>query len=206
VARRRRRRSEPGGEPAESASRVADDAAEAAARLAGMGTPGGPSLSSARRRRRAPVDPELLRRAQSGDITRATASTEAELSAIYRTEYLARRASRPDLSARQALGHRAPEPSPPSITALVDLPGGGVGYRDFDGLRPMERGRIGRHEGLIGQLIAGRISAAAFRRRVRRWAPVGGFKLASDPGAVISAVTERRAAGEPLGPYPEGAT
>jgi len=125
---------------------------------------------------------------------------------VDREIYERRRAKRPQLTVRQAVGHRPREASAPSIVALVDHPDGGVGYRRFAGLRPMERRRVGRHDALVGQLIAGRISAAAFRRRVRRWAPVGGFKLASDPGAVISAVTERRAAGEPLGPYPEGAT
>lgn len=149
---------------------------------------------------------ELLRRAQAGELRRGnTIPGTAARRAVDRAEYLRRRAAAPDRSAREALGHRPPEATVPTITALVDLPGG-IGYVQLEGLRRLERQRIGRHDSLIRQLDRGQISPAAFRRRVRRWAPVGGYQLASDPAAILAAVDARRQAGEPLGPYPEGGT
>jgi hypothetical protein len=152
---------------------------------------------------------QLQAAADAGVLTRSnTAPGTAGRRAVDRAIYERRRAAgqrRGAPTARAALGHETPTQRP-TITALVEVPGG-IAYLDFAGLGRRDRARIARHDALIGQLVGGTLAPSAFRRRVRGWVPLAtGHRLASDRTAVLAAVGARREAGEDMGPYPERGT
>ena len=93
----------------------------------------------------------------------------------------------------------------PTVSALVRHADGLVGYVELAGLTRRERSRVARHDALLAMVTDGRMTAAAFRRRVDGWVPVAGLQLVSDPAAAKAAADVQRQLGEPLGPYPEGA-
>jgi hypothetical protein len=70
-----------------------------------------------------------------------------------------------------------------------------------EGLNRRQRSRVGRYMGLVEQLDHEKLSAAAFRRRVRRWRPIAGQRFLSDPEAVRAVVQRRRAADQEIFHY-----
>jgi hypothetical protein len=134
-----------------------------------------------------------LVRTERHELTRSTARTAEERSAVNRVEYLARRTARPDLSARQALGHEAPGDVLPTATFFAQLGAGPTLLVDVTVSRRDAR-RVGRYLSLVGLLKEGRLAPAAFERRVRSWLPVtildplglrGRVRFLSDPAAVL---------------------
>jgi hypothetical protein len=135
-----------------------------------------------------------LVRAERHELTRSTAGTAEERSAVNRVEYLARRTARPDLSARQALGHETPGDVLPTVTFFTQLGAGPTLLVDVTVSRRDAR-RVGRYLSLVGLLTEGRLAPAAFERRVRSWRPVtildppglrGQVRFLADPAAVLA--------------------
>jgi hypothetical protein len=62
------------------------------------------------------------------------------------------------------------------------------------GLHRRDRVRAARYAALSSNLVQGRISPAAFRRRVSRWAPIAGHRFLADPDAVVALLEQQRAA------------
>ena len=148
------------------------------------------------------IDPDLLGRARRGELSRSsTRPGTAERRAVDRLQYLRRRAAHPDLSARQALGHPRPGDVRPTISLMVaDAPRFVV--IETDNRRDLTR--AARYDNLVSQLASGRISPAAFRRRVGSWRPIGDHKFLSDPGAVLAIIEARRAGELELFVYSSG--
>jgi hypothetical protein len=135
-----------------------------------------------------------LVRAERHELTRSTAGTAEERSAVNRVEYLARRTARPDLSARQAAGHEALGDVLPIVTFFAELGAGPTLLVDVTVSRRDAR-RVGRYLSLVAQLTEGRLAPAAFERRVRSWRPVtildppgfrGQVRFLADPAAVLA--------------------
>lgn len=134
------------------------------------------------------IDPELLRRAQAGELRRSnTRARSPEREAVYRANYLARRAAAPDRSARQALGHRPGGPPRHawqhvfSTDGVVDLTTRGV----------REGSRVGRHLGMVGALLGGSMTDAAFARYWRTHSRrAGGYELEGDPAKIRALVRQ----------------
>lgn len=130
-----------------------------------------------------------------GRLTRRTARTPAERRAVYRVTYRRRAARRgPGETVRQALGHRKLGAATPRATLYVERDGVPALLYDVE-LSRRDLGRAARYLSLVGQLLAGHLSPAAFRARVSRWRPItvlgppevaGQYQFLSDPDAVIA--------------------
>jgi hypothetical protein len=147
------------------------------------------------------VPPALLARARRGELTRAnTAPGSPERSAVDRAVYERRRARRPELTVRQALGHKGRLDVLPTVTFFAQLGAGATLLEDVTVSRRDAR-RVGRYLSLVAQLTEGRLAPAAFEHRVRRWRPVtildpaglrGQVRFLSDPAAVLALVEIER--------------
>jgi hypothetical protein len=137
------------------------------------------------------IDPGLLAAAQRGELTNAnTAKGTPERRAVDRVKYLRRRAAQPELTARQALGHPKPGDVLPQISLMIGAP---PRFVIIEALSRRDLRRAGRYDHLVRQLDEGRISPAAFQRRVRGWRPIVGERFLSDPDAVLALLEDRRA-------------
>ena len=148
-----------------------------------------------------PVDPELLRRARlprgaEGRLTLATARTAEERRAVRRAQYLTRRAARPTVSARTALGHVPPGSSQPAATFFT-IPESGGAARLLVGVEVSRADlrRVGRYLHCVRDLRESRIAPRAFRRRVSGWKPIevlgppefaGWYRFVSDPATALA--------------------
>jgi hypothetical protein len=140
-------------------------------------------------------DPELLRRARKGEITRAnTVPGSPERSAVDRITYERRRAHHPELTARQSLGHERAGDVPPTVSFFAQLGAGAALLEDVTVSRRDAR-RVGRYLSLVGLLTEGRLAPAAFAARVKNWRPVtilgppgfrGQVRFLADPAAVLA--------------------
>ncbi|MDA8037631.1 MAG: hypothetical protein M0Z69_00430 [Actinomycetota bacterium] len=158
------------------------------------------------------IDPALLARAgyprgRPGRLTRRnTASGSPERRAVYRVEYVWRRA---DLgggeTVRSRLGHG---PADRSMPALADHP---PRWLDFTGLTRAEARRLARYWSVVefyllreGSVIEIADRDREFRRRISRWAPFRGHRLLADPAAIRVLLERRRASGQPVFYYTRG--
>ncbi|MDA8314740.1 MAG: hypothetical protein M0010_06135 [Actinomycetota bacterium] len=158
------------------------------------------------------VDAELLGRARLpvGDPDRLTlagarrigdpARRREALQAVRRAQYLTRRAARPTVSAREALGHVPAGSSQPVGTFFAVPEGGGdavllVGVE----VSRADLRRVGRYLHLVRDLREGRVTGRAFVRRVSGWRPItvigppefaGRYYFVSDP-ATATALSAR---------------
>jgi hypothetical protein len=107
------------------------------------------------------------------------------------------------LTVRQALGHPAREDVLPTATFFVQLGAGATVLEDVTVPRRDVK-RIGRYLALVDLLNEGRLSFAAFERRVRIWRPItvldpkglrGEVAFLSDPAAVLVLADAERGAG-----------
>ena len=149
--------------------------------------------------RRQPPD-ALIAQARRGVLTRSntrpgTRGRQAADAAMYR----ARAADRAEgETARQRLGVVK---STRSMPALFGDPPRWV---DLDNLSRAEARRVGRYNAMVRQLAEGKLSPAAFRRRVSSWRPFRGEHFLSDPGAALALLEVRRAGDEELFYYERG--
>jgi len=149
------------------------------------------------------IPAELLAAARAGDLRISnTRKGTIERSAVYRANYLNRRTAESGKTAREALGHRK-RGTGGSISALVTNP---PRYTILEDAGPSELKRAGRHNGLVHELLGGRMNPKAFERRVRSWAPIRGERFISDPAEIFQVAEQRRAAGLPLFEYEEATT
>ena len=148
------------------------------------------------------LDPALFRRAFLGELKRSnTLPDTPERQAVDRVTYERRRGRHPELTARQALGHRSPTDTPSQISLMVDEP---PRFVIVEGLIYRDLKRAGRYDSLVGKLEENRIAPAEFRRRVRSWRPIAGFRFLSDPAAVLALLDERRASDQEVFVYSSG--
>ncbi|MGO8679162.1 MAG: hypothetical protein ACLQVX_25250 [Limisphaerales bacterium] len=113
--------------------------------------------------------------------------------------YRARAADRAEgETARQRLGVVK---STRSMPALFGDPPRWV---DLDNLSRAEARRVGRYNAMVRQLAEGKLSPAAFRRRVSSWRPFRGEHFLSSPGAARALLEVRRAGDEELFYYERG--
>jgi hypothetical protein len=154
---------------------------------------------------RQPVDPELLKAARQGLLTRRnTGKGTAERRAVDRWTYLERRKAHPELSARQAAGHEAPGDTGPWGTFFGQT-AAGVAVFFMVRLSRRDERRAGRYMALVGQLAAGRLSGNAFRAKVNSWRPITvvypdgnrEVRFVSDPAAALVLANEVRGEGPP---------
>jgi hypothetical protein len=73
----------------------------------------------------------------------------------------------------------------------------GRGWVELEGLSRGERVRAARYAALASNLAQDRITPAAFRRRVSRWAPIAGERFEATPFIVTAINDERHEAGLP---------
>lgn len=140
--------------------------------------------------------PEQLRAVREGLLPRSFARSHpgtVGARAIRRVEYLDRRAAHPELTARQALGHR-PAPPPAAMSAILR----GRGFVIVEAPSRSERSRIARYDSLIGQLRWNELDPRAFQRRVRRWRTLRGEHFEDNPAVVLAILATRAEAGETL--------
>jgi len=78
-----------------------------------------------------------------------------------------------------------------SISALLDRPNP---WAELNTPTPGEARRAARYDALVGQLAAGRLSPADFRRRVESWRPIRSEHFLADPDRVLAELEVRRAA------------
>jgi len=143
--------------------------------------------------RRQPPD-VLIAQARLGLITRGntrpgTKGRQAADAAMYRAR-VADRAE--EETARERLGVVK---STRSMPAMLDSPPRWV---DLDNLSRAEARRVARFSSLTGQLAEGKLSPAAFRRRVSSWRPFRGEHFLSDPDAALALLEARRTSDEEL--------
>ena len=153
-----------------------------------------------------PVDRGLLARAARGELTRRTARTAEERRAVYRAQYLARRAAAPDVKAREALGHHGPLERPRVATFFAQTPEG-ARLVTLEGVSAADQRRAGRYmraaQGLArgtyrtrsGEALTGHLADRHFARRFSRWQPIAGMEVVSDPDTVKALVVVNRETG-----------
>jgi hypothetical protein len=78
-----------------------------------------------------------------------------------------------------------------TITALI---GPDAAFVEFRSPTRGEARRLGRYDQAVGDLARGRLSPAAFRRKVSSWRAVAGQHLTADPAAVLARLDQLRAA------------
>jgi hypothetical protein len=125
--------------------------------------------------------------AQEYSRRRARAAARGHRS--FYTERVARGAER-GLSRSQAAGHRrAAEPSPRRLSAARTSTFSiftASGERLDERVNRAEAKRLGRYYVEVRRLERGEIGPSQFRRKVSRWAPVAGHKLAADPNVALA--------------------
>jgi hypothetical protein len=87
------------------------------------------------------------------------------------------------------------------MPALFDDP---PRWADLDGLTRLEARRVGRYNAMVRQLAEGKLSPAAFRRRVSSWRPFRGEHFLSDADAALALLEVRRTGDEELFYYERG--
>jgi hypothetical protein len=146
------------------------------------------------------IDPDLLAQAQRGELSRTnTRQGTAQRRAVDRVSYLKRRASRPDLPAREALGHEVDLARPKVASFYAADP---IQLITLEGVTGAEMRRAGLYMVAARQLLeshgrSGREweqAAKAFEQRFSRWKPIAGRTLLTDPRAVVALAEELRAA------------
>lgn len=149
------------------------------------------------------VDPELLRRAQAGELTsRNTLRGTPERRAVDRATYLRRRAARPALPARAALGHRVRGSRPRVVTFFTDT-NGPARVVEVSGVSRRDVHRAASYTSAVAALLHDLQVASeradqikrTFRRRWRRRAPIAGLAFLADPDAVVALATAFREEG-----------
>jgi len=144
--------------------------------------------------------------AQRGILGRGnTRPGTAGRQAVDRFLYLRRkRQGRPGETAREALGHDRPAVrANRAISVFVDRPDP---WMVLAAPTPNETRRAARYDALVGQLASGRLSPAAFNRRISGWRPIRGERFLSDPDRVLAEIERRRASDEELFYYESGRT
>ncbi len=149
--------------------------------------------------RKRPPD-NLIAAAQRGLLTRSNTKPGTRgRQAADAVTYRARVADRaPGETARQRLGV---VPTERSMPALFDDP---PRWADLDGLTRLEARRVGRYNAMVRQLAEGKLSPAAFRRRVSSWRPFRGEHFLSDADAALALLEVRRTGDEELFYYERG--
>jgi hypothetical protein len=146
------------------------------------------------------LDPNLLARAQRGELTRSnTRKGTPQRRAVNRAFYLKRRASRPNLPAREALGHEVEQTRPKIASFYAADP---VQLVSFEHVTGGEMRRAGLYMTEVRKLaefkrrggLEWNQAAVAFERRFSRWKPIRARVLLSDPQAVVALAEELRAA------------
>jgi hypothetical protein len=110
--------------------------------------------------------------------------------AVDRATRLSRRQRRPDVSAREALGHRSKKNRPAQISLMVADPPRFIIIETFN---RTDLHRAGRYDHLVNLLAARRIAPSAFERRVNSWRPIAGERFLADPEAVLTLLDRLRA-------------
>ena len=153
-----------------------------------------------------PVDAGLLARARRGELTRRTARTAEERRAVYRAQYVARRAAAPDVSAREALGHHGPLERPRVATFFAQTREGArvVTIEDVSASDLRRAGRYmraaqglarGTYRTPTGVHLTGAGADRHFTRRFSHWQPIAGQLIVSDPAVAKALVVVNRESG-----------
>jgi len=144
--------------------------------------------------------------ADAGILTRGnTRPGTAGRRAVDAATYNRRRAARPGVSARESAGHAPGGTAGPSGT-FFGMPESGGGSRLLVGVSVSRADihRLGRYDTLVRQLLAGKMTPAAFERRVRGWRPVtvlappevaGSYRFVADPAAAQALAVQAQAEG-----------
>ncbi|MGP0108118.1 MAG: hypothetical protein ACLPR9_04515 [Acidimicrobiales bacterium] len=146
----------------------------------------------------------LLDAAEVGLLTRRNTSPgTAGRQAADRATYLSRASRRrPGENVREALGHERPSVrAGAEISVLLDRPDP---WTVLEAPTRLEKTRAARYDALVSNLVQGKISSRAFRRRVDSWVPIRGERWLSDADRVMAVLEGRRAAGEDLFIYRSG--
>jgi hypothetical protein len=146
------------------------------------------------------IDPDLLAQAERGELTRSnTRKGTSQRRAVDRISYLKRRGSRPELPAREALGHEVDLARPKVASFYAADP---IQLVTLEGVTGAEMRRAGLYMVAVRQLLessdrGGREweqAAKAFKQRFSRWKQIAGRTLLTDPRAVVVLGEELRAA------------
>lgn len=146
--------------------------------------------------------PAHLALAKIRSLTRGNTETGSpERSAVYRIELEERRerGERKGLTAQQSYGHSALDDVLPTITLYVEHPPRLVVLEDVS---RSDARRAGRYMGAVGALLAVEDTdawnerAQAFQRRFKRWGPIAGHTLVTDPATLLALEEARRAGGQ----------
>jgi len=156
--------------------------------------PADPILRSIRRAAARPAGPRgrqpsqrLLNAANARLLTRwNTRKGSAGRKAVDRATYLGRQAAAPELSAREAAGHKVPG-SRPTIATFIESTPDGPRQITVEGLNRADLRRAGTYEEAVRKLLDGEISPEQFERRFRRWRPIAGHQLESRPREAVAA-------------------
>jgi hypothetical protein len=147
-----------------------------------------------------------LQRARRGELTRTTARTAEERRAVYRSQYLSRRAAAPDVKAREALGHYGPLERPRVATFFAQMPEG-ARLVTIEGVSAADQRRAGRYmracQALArgsyrtpsGEVLTGHAADRHFAQRFSRWKPIAGMDVVSDPTTVKALIVVGRETG-----------
>lgn len=133
----------------------------------------------------------LTAAAQSGILTRSnTKKGTRGRQAVDRVERIRRKQRRPDLSASEALGHRAKRERPAQISLMVEDP---PRFIIIETDLQLDLRRAGYYDHLVNLLASGQMAPSEFRRRVSSWRPIAGERFLSDPDAVLALLDQLRA-------------
>jgi hypothetical protein len=148
-------------------------------------------------------DSRLVQAARAGILTKDNTKRGTRgRQAVDRITYLRRKEARPELPAREALGHERPEVrSGRTISVLLDRP---EPFVVLEAASRREASRAGRYDSLTGQLAAGRVTPERFRQMVSAWRPIRGERFLADPDRVLAVMEARRAGEEELFVYRSG--
>jgi hypothetical protein len=144
-------------------------------------------------------DSPLVQAAWSGTLTKDNTKRGTRgRQAVDRVTFLKRKAAHPDLSTREALGHRVAGSRPRVASFYADNP---PRFVIVEGISMRDIQRAGRYMGSVGALVDAHRRggsewsqvASAFERRFRRWAPIAGLNLLANPDAVVVLAERQRA-------------
>jgi hypothetical protein len=154
------------------------------------------------------ISPALLRAAQAGKLRRSnTRAGTPEREAVYRANYLARRAAAPERSAREALAHYQYEPGERRTPLFVYNDAGDAELITLDGLSLRDQKRAskymkavralsrGRYRSVSGAYLYDKAAKRDFTRRFKAWAPIAGHRVVWRPDDALAIADEKRAAG-----------
>lgn len=142
-------------------------------------------------------DPQLVAAFKAGqyrrnDFAPGTAGRKAADAVLYQRTQARRQ---PGQTAREAARHeRTDVRAQRVVSAFVNDPQGRPRYVEMEGLSRRDVSRAARYDALVSNLKQGRISPAAFQRRVSAWRPITGHTFVSDPAAALAIADARRAA------------